>query len=425
MSKLRLKNPVTILGILFFVVLLNFIRGNQGRITYTIFIGFLVVFILNNSNALRRSNLTLLLTIFGVYIFELVAVYLGTHYQDALSLFLRVTFQFACVFAGIILFHCRDTLVKFIKTMTIFIAGVCGLYGIYEAIIKFNRIAYNHCVSNGLANRYYWQFSPSNYRIATFYIHPIIYSVLVAVSIILMFGFFQHTKTNMFLMVLLMINLLLTKSRSAWIALAIVLLFWGGWYLFKIRQVNSKTLFVILICLLSLPFIVLVLSKTGVFDIIFLRFNNLSSDSSALQRTGTITYFLHQVIPSTSFGSLLIGHGLDAASVLMDSVSITMSDFSETDNQFLTTFYDQGIIVLLVVCLMILISFLMIFRTKDVQVQSIAAAFVTMSISMFFFELFRFFPTAFIYFIFLGFICEAWASQHILTRERTQNEQIS
>lgn len=395
-------NPISVV---FFVILYNYIGRNQNENIFKLYVLLISLLVLFNVRSLFRDKWKILcvIFIFGIYI---VVTYYSGEVQDVYWQVLNILFLLLCTILGILLQRKREFLFKGLKFFEYFII-LCGFYGIYEYTIKFNYISYKYCQGANLLNRYYWQFNPNSYRVATVFIHPILYSVLIAFVILFVFYYEKNKFIKYGSLLLLVINIYLTKSRTSWVALAIVFCLVILDFFVKIikkGKIEKSILSKILLSICLLPGVVIFSLKKGYIQSVFARFNNLFKDTSTLQRTGTLNYFIKNIFPKFSLFKNMLGHGEGASAPVMSNLNITMSNFAETDNQFLTTAYNSGFIALILVLIFIIYSVCLFFSTNDKGIKFVSICFFMMNITMFFFELYRFTTVSFWYFIFLGFL---------------------
>ncbi|WP_338433467.1 O-antigen ligase family protein [Clostridium tyrobutyricum] len=247
-----------------------------------------------------------------------------------------------------------------------------------------------------------WQtyaFGTNVFRTFSIFEHPIVY----AVFLLILFWCNKFLVKNNFIRHLLQLNILLnlffTKSRSVWIALIItVFIYYFKVIILKLKNYNYKITYKkIFITTFGLAVIIIAgyifqNQISNIFNLIFERIVVITDDSygdvSRLQRLGTIKA-INYYMTNNGITNFLFGNGIGSVNQFMINNPISISGFTTTDNQYLSIFYNFGFMGLAVYVLIIILSIIKFLKgnIKDINSLSILC-FLSVSISMFFFESF-------------------------------------
>lgn len=234
----------------------------------------------------------------------------------------------------------------FYKVFMIFINILC-LFGIYEFIFKYNIFNEYLVVNNGdFVDLSLTTFR--NYRVFTIYTHPIVFGNTLIVAFLICKSKIVNIYIRCFSYTLIVINILLTKSRSSWIAFFIVVILIN---FKKIRSSNRKiklnkmmlSIFGVIVFIIS--YIIFYEQFMSVVSFIFNRFSELVDGQGSIskdQRLGAIRFILEK-ISSGHILNLLFGYGIGSSKNLFANVTL-LANIATTDNQFLSIIYDFGII---------------------------------------------------------------------------------
>jgi hypothetical protein len=278
-----------------------------------------------------------------------------------------------------------------------YLGDILNIVNIYEIISK--RSIFYSLINN---DSKYWQiayFNTDLFRTFSVFIHPIVYSVfLVCLFWINIYLKKQNKFYRYISIILILINLYFTKSRSSWIAFFITIFIYKSIdILTKIRSKkfcikNSKILKyfvgIVLIIIFSLIFKNYIIM---IFDSIYSRFIIATSDSyqdgSRIQRLGTINLISSYMFKSGII-NLMFGSGFGTVQNFMVNHTVLISGFTTTDNQYLSFFYEFGLFGLLTYLIVVLLAIVkLVFIDNKRSLDSLNVyIFLSISISMFFFE---------------------------------------
>lgn len=293
---------------------------------------------------------------------------------------------FICVFCNekhIYKFFC------FLKILGIF----CILYGIVEFITNDN-IFFSYMNLESAFYKEQFKFY-GIVRISTIFGHPIVYGTfLICLFWIIYFlkGSRQLKLYEKIIMVLIIVNLGLTQSRSSWLTFLITIIIYCLPKLnFKLDKINRNTLFRYIIIVIGI--IILHEVVIYVLGLIFNRFNDVftfDGKASLIQRIGAINLIIGNLIDS-SFLELIFGKGLFSTVNLLKNNTIFIQGFISIDNQYLTLLYEGGLSILILYCIIFISSIFEFCRNsqfKENQNINNICYFIlfTVSINMLFYE---------------------------------------
>jgi len=242
-----------------------------------------------------------------------------------------------------------------------------------------------------------WAYGTSNFRTISVFGHPIVCGLFFSLMFICN-SYILKSKFKYILQIVAIINIYSTLSRSAWIALTLVLLLYiikNGTLLkifnYKFRLTYKKVYTgCFIVCLMTIFMIFVALNYNEISATVSERFgdslSNKSTDVSNLQRTGTIDLITNKMLNSDPF-HLFMGYGLGTAGYFMENHTVVIRGFTTTDNMYLTLFYEVGIFSLIGYGLFLLISFYRLLFYKVNKLYEMAAlCFIFITVEMIFFE---------------------------------------
>ncbi|MGG1911795.1 hypothetical protein ABFY54_07010 [Priestia megaterium] len=242
-------------------------------------------------------------------------------------------------------------------------------------------------------------YGTSAFRTISVFGHPIVSGLFFS----LMFICNMYTIKGKFkypLQMLALINIYSTLSRSAWIALSIVLLFYcikkfrvGNIFNYQVKKsfTYKELLVSYSIIVFSIFFVgLLFMNFDQIVNTIISRFgNSLSSNSndlSNLQRVGTIDLIIAQMFSSGIF-DFFFGNGLGSVGNFMAQHPVVIQGFRTTDNMYLTIFFELGAISLIGYFVFLIISIFRFICFKQNWLYELSSLwFIFITIEIFFFE---------------------------------------
>lgn len=283
-------------------------------------------------------------------------------------------------------------------------------------IIQKKSLFYSYITSNAENWQQVTRFGTDSYRTCSIFTHPIIYGLFL----IILFWcnkLIIKSKYRYLLQLNIVINLYFTQSRSAWLSFAITL-FLYYLKLFIINNVNNKpqlTYKKLTIYIFSLVGLILLLFifndiTVKIFNEIFQRFITVTNDNygdiSRLQRLGAIELVTNHML-NNGITNFLFGNGYSSVAEFMRNNTVVISNFSTTDNQYFTMFYEFGFIGVLLYCSILIKLIINFFKDKKiVSINNLnSLCFIAISVAMFFFESFQWTDVFLFSLIIIVFFC--------------------
>lgn len=331
-------------------------------------------------------------------------------------------------------FSSREDIIRFLKFLRI-IGIFCVLYGIIEFITGNNMFFQYMNLESAFYKKQFEIYGVV--RISTIFGHPIVYGTFLVCLFWIMYFLKGDRELNLYekiIMILTVINLGLTQSRSSWITFLItIIIYYLPQISFNLRTLKIKILFRWIITIVTI--IILHDTILTLFNLIIDRFNDIfTSDgrASLLQRTGAISLIIGN-LQNSSFLEAVFGNGLFSTVDLLTNNSIFIQGFTSIDNQYLTILYENGILML-ILYLIIFISFILKFyinfqiKEKDYINNMLFFIFFTISINMFFYEAIstKWYSISMLLFISLGTLTKKALSKNLkyISRGRNLDEQF-
>lgn len=185
-----------------------------------------------------------------------------------------------------------------------------------------------------------------NSRMDSFFGHPITYGSILIFGFWMTLYLFKSALVRGILNIYIILGLLSTKSRSAWIAVALI----GLLFLVKnsSSHLSKKKTFLLVLCIIAAFAFTFTPQFKSIYESIFSRFSGTMKTASATQRLGSYAYIFMCLISGNPI-QIFIGHGEGSANSVMEMTTITLTSFATTDCQYLTVLYDYGFAGLLMV----------------------------------------------------------------------------
>lgn len=286
-----------------------------------------------------------------------------------------------------------------ILTLIVFFLFLNACYSFIEYVSRYNVFLPFMTTKRGV-NRYV---GSSEYRVGAMFVNPIPYGTILIFAFWLSKYLFRDKIIERIFNAVFIVSLILTRSRSSWLAFAFTIVIYILSYLYQNKKLSKKVLIYILfgcICLVLLW--VISPNVRELVNIIYSRFSIVSGSTSAIQRLGAIDYVLKDMHNNSSVLNILFGHGHGASGALMAGTKIVLDDFSTTDNQFITVLYDYGFLTFMVLLFFIIELCWQSFMTKDRFIQCINLSLIGFWISSFFYEVLPWTNICFVAFLLTG-----------------------
>ena len=245
-----------------------------------------------------------------------------------------------------------------------------------------------------------WQ----QYRVCSLFRHPIIYAALLMVSFFYVLYFGKKKWLKAVGLIIILIGIYASRSRSCWIAL-VFSFFIIGLATFSHRMKKATIVRIGLILGACLAFVASPMGNKMI-DSIISRFTNMSDTVEATQRMGTISYFYDLLIKEGNIVTLLLGHGEDAAAMILKQTTISIENFTTTDNQYVSFLYNYGLIVLVMVIVFLFkmcMRFIQHYNSMNSMERFCLITIISQSIGAFFYEITEAKTISFVLFVLVGF----------------------
>ncbi|WP_226528052.1 O-antigen ligase family protein [Metabacillus niabensis] len=306
---------------------------------------------------------------------------------------------------------------NFYKQLTVFL-NILSVANLYQVIFRKPLLLnYMDLAEVG----YNYHFGSAAYRTMSVFHHPIICGLFFIIAFLCNM-YLIKSPIKYVLQVLLLLNIYTTSSRSAWLALALIIMVYillnNKRFIFSILRPRVNYLKAINICIItSFVFLFLILNFDEIAKTIIDRFGDSltknSTDGSNLQRTLTIAMIFDHMFDNGG-SILLFGHGAGTVGDFMLRNPVLIKDFGTTDNQYLSWFFEFGLVGITSYLSLVLFIIIKYFKnknrhwTKDLSFL----CFVVISFELVFFDAIGW-PVVF---VMLGFLIGA------LTIEYDENE---
>lgn len=279
----------------------------------------------------------------------------------------------------------------------VYLINAFALVNIYEILTK--KSVFYIFLSSAAK---YWQvyaFGTDVFRTFSIFEHPIVYAVFLLVLFWCNNFIIKNKVIKYLLQINILVNLFFTKSRSVWIALCItVFVYCLKAIISKLQnhnlKITYKKVFKLSFTLAVLIILICIFSKqvSIIFNIMSQRLITVTNDSygdiSRLQRLGTIKTINYYML-NNGIVNFLFGNGIGAVNKFMINNPVVIAGFTTTDNQYLAFFYNFGVTGIFIYILIIFLAIVKFFNTDIKNIDNLSIlCFLSISVSMFFFESF-------------------------------------
>lgn len=262
--------------------------------------------------------------------------------------------------------------------------------GILEYLTKFN-------ITKFMRNSNYVEiYLEGEGRILSVFYHPLGYAAfLILLFILLMYFPYTDYKKNIMINILLIINLLLTKSRSAIIILVLI------WIFFKLKHLNSlhgkispKKFGVIMLAIVVLVILVVIFGNIineFTFSILK-RFTSLSIENKEGIRALIISNFINY-LRNSPIQYVVFGHGIGYSYKFMELHPISYWIDGKrylwsqtTDNTYISIILDYGLIGFFIYIFIIVITIKVFISSKNKKLEMASLILISIFILLFIME---------------------------------------
>jgi hypothetical protein len=243
-----------------------------------------------------------------------------------------------------------------IHRLFVFLLNIVAVYCIIEYFLKYNPVFYRF-----FASQYHDYYSVKHeglfYRVSGTMQHPIVMGNFLLVNVLFNFGLYLRDKKiwSLVFTVINLIALFMTFSRGSYLALAISILFYliiniairhklaiylSKRYLKKVLIVSSA--FILILFALNFKGINLI-------GLIYSRFTALGTNSgwaSLYQRLNGFHFVMNSMLHKSNVFEFIFGNGFGSLAYTLktNNVSLFLPGLYVVDNQYLTMFYEFGLI---------------------------------------------------------------------------------
>lgn len=267
-----------------------------------------------------------------------------------------------------------------------------NIYGVFEFLSKRSFI--NQFINSGAKDYQVYAFLSSNYRPFSVFVNPLVYGNILVCLFWIYKYLYKRNKFIIFLQLLTLLDLYSTQSRSAWVAfVATYFIYLVGKLNFSKIKVKKNTLFKKAISLIIVFSLLIIFYKyiTFGFTQIYTRFSTVfgtqSTDVSKLQRLGTINLIKNYMFNSGIL-KIFFGNGFGSVNNFMANNLVLIPGFNTTDNQYVSYFFEFGLIgLLLYVILIIKVIYHYITYKYDDFYKVYDLIFLCICVNMFFYEI--------------------------------------
>lgn len=381
MDKASINLIVTFISILFFVM--------TRKIVLLVVIFIIALYsIFKERFTLKYNKITKLYLVFwGYYIFISMINILFNKYENQFTSFVNLLFKVTLIIIIMIICNYKKGISeKFFVFYRNFGLFLC-IIGIFEFMLK-KSLFYNIATVEAIN----WQFSlfgTKEFRIFTAFLHPIVYgSFLVVLYWINKSYPLKNYYMNKLSILLILINIFATKSRSCWIALGVTVII-NIVFLKKVKIRKKINLNLILGTLITIILLVIFKEKlSAAFYEIVNKFivvlDSTLEVGSRTQRLGAISNIIDY--GKGNFIQVLFGQGAGYGTVFMKNNPVNIG-FDIVDNQYFTMILEVGFIGV-IIFLYIAMKVLLNLKTYSLNKSGKAISFsiLTIYITIFFFE---------------------------------------
>lgn len=241
-----------------------------------------------------------------------------------------------------------DYAVKFYKHLTV-ILNIFSVLNLYQVIFKKPLLLkYMDLMEIG----YNYRFGTSGYRTMAVFNHPIVSGLFFIIAFLCNMYILKKSPLKYGLQALLLLNIYTSQARSGWLAFALILAF----IVIRDRRkiitgiVKPRLTYkgaIMGVILLTVGFLFMIFNFQDLYNSIIQRFGDSlslnSTNGSNLQRTMTIALIWNYMFDSGGI-QLFFGHGGGTVSDFMVKHPVLINGFTTTDNQYLSLFYEFGIL---------------------------------------------------------------------------------
>ena len=408
---MNILKKVNIIPIIFLLNIVSLFIGNYS-INYAFIllislylIGYIYKVPIYIKNINRNLIFIILISIFYMIIITLLSVFNEGNIYNVIKLTLLLI-PFVLGITITMIFgkdYIKNGLIHISNIMTLI-----NIYGIIEFINKENFLVsfINDESVKSIVNGF---IHTKSYRSSALFTNSIVYGSILVIIFWINIYLIQNKKLRYFNSMLILINIYATRSRSSWIAIIVTFFIYLSFNIIKSRKIKFSYKN-ILFGFLGM-FITVVIFNTNTFNHIineivgrFMELNTSSGAISATQRLGTISKVLWQMYNQPIIIAFL-GNGFGSVHNLMKNITVDIVGFITTDNQYLSILWEFGIIGSIMMLYYTMAIIVENFNLKNKVNDCIMFSIISISILMFFYEVYYWPIISQILFIGMGVIC--------------------
>lgn len=308
-----------------------------------------------------------------------------------------------------------DAWVNFIKILTL----ILSIFGLFEGFFKINPtlIFLRDTTQNQLIHLG---------RVMSIFGHPNIYGCFLSVSLFYIINKpFKYVLIQTISIILVIINVLLTQSRAACLAIVIVaIVILTKKTILSIKSGKTKTinlsklfLYFFAVCIVGIVFVFFWNNIQVIIDRLLNKVQTSSIDTDDI-RFDTIINYINFAKQPKNFFYVLFGKGIGYSMQFMNEHPVGHHGYWNvtTDNNYITLLLDVGLIGTALFIYLLFYSIKHLIKTSKIHAISI----IVISIEMFFFEAFGWNALLFLYLISAYFLFAESATNERVLKRRIQ-----
>ncbi len=380
LSKLWLNVYVwvaTIIVIFFYFIILDFNKLTISTALIKEFPFFLGAGIAISSTIVYQQNIRYVIEILINILLSLLGYYMLSLLGDK---YLKSGIQFLCIL----------------------LAVVC-VFGIFEYITKVN--IFDNIMIGELSGY-------KNERIYGPFRHPIIYANCMLFGLIGFIFLFRKSVLQRLAILLIISNIILSGSRSSWLGIMFLglMAICRVFYKMKIKLSKNSLIYSFLAL-----FSIWLFYKLKLLTYLVSRIESVFGYNNGYQRIATIFYIIKNFVAG-SIDNILIGNGSHAAADIMLKVTFQWTNFSTTDNLYISDLYNFGLVYIFIMCYYFLkIIKRFIKNSVDKLELMLESVLISFFVVFFFYEPFVHYPVSSLFFVSFGALLYKWNTSLIYT----------
>ena len=314
----------------------------------------------------------------------------------------KIFVTFSCFFCGFLFSKINNDIYtkKLLKTINYILLGTC-IYGVVESLI------------GNFLDIYTVRVYAATYRIHSIFLHPIIFSLMMLIAFWLSYYLIENRILKFIFCMMSLYCIVMTLTRSAWVAFVITVILniikrkLNKGSLFNFGKKVSKWKLIELIIILIIIFIIS--TKFNLLSIVnrmSLRWGTLNNSMSVTYRSNAIYTLFASRLSDNNIIHWLIGSGYHGVQKAAANAGIYFGTVGNNviDNQWISVFYDFGLIGIFVMIYIFVRSIIIFLKTKEIILKLMSLICFVCLFMGFFCDIFEWSTAANITFLFIGLI---------------------